>query len=466
MRSDYSKNGSSDSGRSTAPNKGCAALCCLAMICVFSIDLSAQSDPEDEATTDTASDPQEFSGEQFAPEDVDNADRWGWPDEEAFYTRWNQFDERVSSASVTVGKFVFVPDESARLSCPTSEMAADSVITLVAEYDGEATVHPVRTTEEQPEWLFEMFGPAKTLPVVTGVDDAGSGQPLEYEHPCGTAQIDADQLSPDRPIQPQVRADIVYVDTLLKSGEPVFDTCDGTANSNEDVDTGRLHRLLTDAGEEFEHVVDELLEQKPSTDEWVWHRVLSLADARGDDELARRIHRTYGALHNGCNYSAFDHYVEVCERLGDLNCMLRLAVNHSHLRMGEHFGRDRLDRKRYDVDPLVNILENTPIDIRRFLRGLLFRYADGPELHAHVPAWRPGVLVGRHFDEYLDMLFDLAGDEQLDHVNRRAATQALYMATRKDDGSSHDDRRERLFDASIPVSARIWLRAVEEVMEK
>lgn len=404
-----------------------------------------------------------FDAAEFEPEESADTDHWDWPEVDDFRASWNLLGTTVDAGRIAVGEVAFeansgVDDEE----CPSSGVTPDESVVFITEDQGYKRLL-VEQMAARPSDSVDFGGLTQgdtEFRAEQPIGDAADGDSISFEHRCGTLTLHARHLSDDTDVEKEYWADHVYATTLLESGQSVFeDVCSGSRQQAEDVDTEAFHRRF-DAGDsdEIREAIDELFDRPPAADDSIWERALDFADEAEDDELALRIHRHYGGMQGGCDYSEAEGLQKVCERLGDTGCALKIALNFR-----SHTERDGMTVRL--ADPLADLLEESPVDGERFLRGLVMTYADEGEMQVMTNPWRIGLLLDHHYENLLDEFLALAEDENLDAVNRFRVARVLQLSGLDLDGTLDDERMERLSDASLTPAARLWVKNVDSLIE-
>lgn len=357
-----------------------------------------------------------------------DAPTFAWPEATAFARAWSSAPRLVRIAEVDLPR-VRIGDEP---------MAVTGVLlSFWPSADGRLEVR-VEAAPHQLAWDLErtVGGGGATWRITQGALATGRLVLVSSERSeDDVLDLVVRYISPLVPIAPGPRADFAYVTTLLTAEgsayEPPPERWDGREPDPKlTARWKKVERLY--ASEERDVVERELTallgsDTPRTSDQWAdaaeWAR-------KQAPELAIRIYRHWIPV-GRCSMDTRPQavardYAELCFERGRLGCFLDLQVQI----MGNQFSRrawSSMGERAHRTESAR--LLSAGIDVERFFRGLVVRYAIDGDAGRELPTWRLGKAAAEATNADLGPTFERQiEDESLDELNRfRAASTLLDM---------------------------------------
>lgn len=414
----------------------------------------------------------EFDAELFAREKGEDAERWSWPAEQDFKATWKLSDEQ-EAIRVAVGTVRFEPDDLE--SCTShSERGVDDVLVGVVERDGKAFLEAVFARDYDDLDILKSFI-RRDHTIEVSLDDATADRPASYRQDCGRVVIEPRALSPEQSVETRHWNEWVYSTTLLTAGPPTHDEPRRDAPFLESEEWTLEHKLRpgmpkiktlvdgewvapeydTDYTEEIEFVRELMKRELNAGDRYLGRAAYLMVEA-GEDELALELFRQYHPV-GRCSRDSRPQkvagdYASLCARLGDVNCYLqlrtRLLANQFPRLAWSSYGE--LAHRSGSAK-----LVEAPIDVERFLAGLLLRYSQTPDQSREIGARNTARAISQGgFGDDLGWLQRMAEDDDLDGFNRLQATQVLYYLSL---GEISEEAARIIEDLDATQVSREWM---------
>lgn len=396
---------------------------------------------------------------------------WTWPPRSAFEQRWS---ERARSGAAHQFLRVRVAAvEDARWSQDADGPVREQPTSLANLEALQAKGSLGCRTEG---WYFERTGPsgqATLVPAVT-TDDSwcgrhswkvveASGALRAGQSTYASARLEVVETLGGGPAPQAVLEEWTYVATLVHTDVPVDAPGAAPAAYRRKADVGPDVKALLARGKAGRAELLSGLDTIPSNDDARWQSIRAWATQRGDDALLREVFRHYRPV-GRCSMDTAPaeqarQYADFCFDRGDLGCFLQLQVRI----MGDQF--DRVAWSSYgeaQARTQVDRLADTGADVRRFLRGLLFRLPGERAVEINAPRLARSMVESKTDAAFLKELPQLAADPALDPLNRLRATQtwvALLFRT----GSRWPEVEATLAAAALhPVAKTWWEQTIRE----